>query len=122
VLGDFSLVPIVMGEFSLEACQRLASALSKACKGKDVLFIASSDMSHYYEYPVANLIDEKANRIIEEFSPSKLWDKLASGEVEMCGGAPVTTVMMVAKNFGADKAKVLHYANSGDVTTDKDDR
>ena len=118
-LGDFSLVPIVMGESSAEACRRLAGALTKACKGKDVLFIASSDMSHYYEYPIANLIDKKTNRIIEEFSPSKLLDKLASGEVEMCGGAPVATVMMVAKNLGADKATVLNYANSGDVTGDK---
>lgn len=118
-LEDFSLVPIVMGELSLEACQKLANALIEACKGKDVLFIASSDMSHFYEYSVANLIDEKANRIIEEFSPSKLWDNLASGDVEMCGGAPVVTVMMVAKGFGADKAKVLKYANSGDVTGDK---
>jgi len=118
-LEDFSLVPIVIGEFSLEACQKLANALIKACKGKDVLFIASSDMSHYYEYSIANLIDEKANRIIEEFSPSKLWDNLASGDVEMCGGAPVVTVMMVAKGFGADKAKVLKYVNSGDVTGDK---
>ena len=118
-LGDFSLVPIIMGEFSLEACQKLASALIKACKGKDVLFIASSDMSHYHEYSRANLIDEKANKIIEEFSPSKLWDNLASRDIEMCGGAPVLAVMMVAKEFGADKAKVLKYANSGDITGDK---
>jgi len=118
-LEDFSLVPIVMGEFSLEACQKLASALIKACKGKDVLFIASSDMSHYHEYSMANLIDEKANRIIEEFSSSKLWDNLASRDVEMCGGAPALTVMMVAKGLGADKAKVLKYVNSGDITGDK---
>ncbi len=118
-LEDFSLVPIVMGEFSLEACQKLANALIEACRGKDVLFIASSDMSHYHEYSTANLIDEKTNRIIEEFSPSKLWDNLASRDVEMCGGASVITVMMVAKALGADKATVLKYVNSGDVTGDK---
>ena len=42
-----------------------------------------------------------------------------AGECHACGGAAVATVMLTAKERGADKATVLAYANSGDVTGDR---
>ena len=119
VLKDFSIIPIVIGDKKMAVCQGLADALAGTLKGKKVLFIASSDMSHYHEYAIANLIDEKALRVIEKFSPAELLDKLNSGEVELCGGAAIITAMIVAKKFGADKVKVLKYANSGDTSGEK---
>jgi AmmeMemoRadiSam system protein B len=119
VLGDFSLIPIVIGERRMATCKGLADALVKVLKTKKVLLIASSDMSHYYEYNIANFIDEKTLRIMQEFSPSKLLDKLDSGDAQLCGGAAVVTAMMVAKKLGADKVKILKYANSGDTAGGK---
>ncbi|MEA3560326.1 MAG: AmmeMemoRadiSam system protein B [Candidatus Omnitrophota bacterium] len=119
ILQDFSLIPIVIGNRDIVTCKKLADALTRALKTKKVLFIASSDMSHYYEYAIANFIDEKTLRTIEKFSPSELMDKLNNGNVQLCGGSAVVTVMMAAKKFGADKVKVLKYANSGDTSGEK---
>ncbi|MEA3329024.1 MAG: AmmeMemoRadiSam system protein B [Candidatus Omnitrophota bacterium] len=119
VLNNFSIIPVVIGDKKMAICRGLADALTKVLKGKKILFIASSDMSHYYEYATANLIDEKTLRAIERFSPDELSDKLNSGDVELCGGAAIITVMIAAKKFGADKVKVLKYANSGDTSGEK---
>ena len=40
------------------------------------------------------------------------------GKCEACGGGPVIAVMLAAQELGANKAKVLKYMNSGDVTGD----
>ena len=37
---------------------------------------------------------------------------------EACGGAPIVAAMIYAERMGANKAEVLRYANSGDVTGD----
>ncbi|MBF0477826.1 MAG: AmmeMemoRadiSam system protein A [Deltaproteobacteria bacterium] len=44
---------------------------------------------------------------------------LTSGKVEACGGGPLVTAMLACAELGADRADVLKYANSGDVTGDK---
>jgi len=44
---------------------------------------------------------------------------LEAGTGEACGGGPAAVAMMAAKQSGADKATVLKYANSGDVTGDR---
>jgi AmmeMemoRadiSam system protein A len=38
---------------------------------------------------------------------------------EACGGAPIVAAMIYAERMGANQARVLKYANSGDVTGDK---
>ena len=51
VLKSFKLVPIVMEPYwSWETCQSLASAIAETVRGKKVLLIASSDLSHFHSY------------------------------------------------------------------------
>ena len=38
---------------------------------------------------------------------------------EACGGGPIVAAMIAAERLGANQAKVLKYANSGDVTGDR---
>jgi hypothetical protein len=44
---------------------------------------------------------------------------MIGGEAELCGGAAVYTAILAAKACGANRIKLLEYANSGDVTGDK---
>jgi hypothetical protein len=44
---------------------------------------------------------------------------MANGTVEACGGGPMVVTMLVAHMMKADKAHLLKYANSGDITGDK---
>jgi len=59
VLGNFELVPIVMGDQSYENSRALGVALAKLIHGGDTLIVASSDLSHYHPYDDAEKIDHK---------------------------------------------------------------
>jgi AmmeMemoRadiSam system protein B/AmmeMemoRadiSam system protein A len=119
VLGKFKLVSIVIGDQDWATCEALAHALTKSLKGKSVLMVASSDLSHYHPYDQAEELDSVVIKHVNAYDPEGLFDELSAGACEACGGSPITTVLLAAKGLGADKAKVVKYANSGDVTGDK---
>ena len=115
VLGDFKLVPIVMGDQSWETCQALGKALGTALKGKNALIVASTDLSHGYTYDEANRMDSNLIELCEFFNPREIWEKLWTREVEACGGGPVVASMIAGEKLGAVGFKALKHANSGDV-------
>lgn len=119
VLPSFTLVPIVMGTQRLDYCAQLAEAISSVCEGKRVLLVASTDLSHYFPYEEARRLDGTFLDRFSAFDPEGLASELQSQKCQACGAGPVLTLMMAARKLGADSAKVLHYANSGDVTGDK---
>jgi len=127
VLGNFKLVPIVMGDQSYENSRALGVALASLIQQEgrtstgefNTLIVASSDLSHYHPYDDAVTEDHKTLKAIEEWdyynlslnSERRLW--------EACGGGGIVAAMIAAERLGANRATVLKYANSGDVTTDK---
>ncbi len=119
VLGRFKLVAIVVADQDWVTCEALGEALSKALKGKNALIVASTDLSHFHPYDEAVRLDNIVMDHVNSFDPEELHSDLASKVCEACGGGPVLATMLAAKGLGADKAKVLKYANSGDVTGDK---
>jgi AmmeMemoRadiSam system protein B/AmmeMemoRadiSam system protein A len=120
VLKKFKLVPIAMEpDWSWETCQYLASAIAESVRGKKVLLVASTDLSHYYSYNIAVELDRIFLNHIERFDIEGLNRDLRSNRTEACGGGPVVAIMLAAKMLGANRGKVLKYANSGDVTGDR---
>ena len=126
VLGNFELVPIVMGDQSYESSRALGVALAKLLRDDhDTLVLASSDLSHYHPYADAETIDHKtlhALEVYDYYSMSRNFQYRGQGEPgvwEACGGAPIVAAMIYAERMGANKAEVLKYANSGDITGDK---
>lgn len=119
VLGDFQFVPVVMGTQDRKTCEALADAIVAATKDKNVLVVASSDLSHFHGYDHAMNLDAVALKRIEKMDWQGLLADLDSGSCEACGGGPVAATIMIAQKRGADSAKILKYANSGDVTGDR---
>jgi len=119
-LKSFKLVPIVMEPYwSWESCQYLASAIAEAVKGKRVLLIASSDLSHFHSYEEAVKLDKIVLGDIDRFDPEGLNRDLKKSICEACGGGPIISIMLAAKALGANKGRVVKYLNSGDVTGDR---
>jgi len=118
VLGDFKLIPIMMGDQLLSSCQSLSKALSEVLAGKRALLVASTDLSHFHRYETALRLDKVVQEDVERYDPEGLIRDMEAGRCEACGGGPVVAVMSAARSLGADKAEVLKYANSGDVTGD----
>ena len=118
-LGEFQLVPIIMGDQSYEASRALGVALAKLIANSDTLIVASSDLSHYHPYDEASRIDHNTLHAIEAWDYYDLSRNLQSRVWEACGGGPIVAAMMAAERLGANRAELLKYANSGDVTGDR---
>ena len=118
-LGDFSFIPLVMGDQDANTCRELAEAIYKASHGKKILIVGSSDLSHFYNYNMAKKMDAVVLRHLKDGDAVGLWQSLENGTAEACGGGPMVVVMLVARMMNANKAHLLKYANSGDVTGDK---
>jgi hypothetical protein len=122
VLGDFELVPVVMGDQSYESSRALGVALAKLIqsenKNGETLIVASSDLSHFHTYGDAVTIDRKTLHALEEWDYFSMSRNFESRIWEACGGAPIVAAMIAAERMGANQAKVIKYANSGDVTGD----
>ncbi|MFH1958144.1 MAG: AmmeMemoRadiSam system protein B [bacterium] len=116
-LKNFSIVPVIMGQ-DWETYRFLSKNMA-ALYGEDILFIASSDMSHYFTYDEANDMDKKCLSYLENFDVTGLRNALRDKEVQLCGAQAVLTVMEASRLAGANAVKVLKYANSGDTTGDK---
>ncbi|MCS7280971.1 MAG: AmmeMemoRadiSam system protein B [Desulfobacterota bacterium] len=121
VLKEFKIVPMIMGAQRREIWTEAKDSIFSALKGetKKVLFLASTDLSHYYPYEKALMLDKIVVRHIESFDVEGIQKDFESETYEACGGGPMITVMLLSQMFGATKGLVLKYANSGDVSGDK---
>ncbi len=117
-LGNFELVPIVMGDQSYITSRALGVALARLST-PDTLIVASSDLSHFHQYAEANALDRKPLRAVQAWDYFSLSRNLAAGAWEACGGGPIVAAMIAAERLGATEAALLKYANTGDVTGDR---
>lgn len=122
VLGNFMLVPIVMGDQEYNTCRVLGEALGQFARPGKTLIVASSDLSHFHPTAEAQRMDRRAAKAIEEFSPGKLLKLLESGEAEACGGGPIAAAMIAAEKMGGETVTILSTANSGDVESGSRDQ
>ena len=118
-LGQFHLVPIILGEQDYDLCRALGVALAKMIQGRETLIVASSDLSHYHPYDEAVTIDHKTLRAVQEWDYLSMSRNFERRVWEACGGGPIVAAMIAAERLGANQAKVLKYANSGDVVSDR---
>jgi len=129
-LGNFKLVPIIMGDQNYAIERSLGKALAQALLSEpeearaQTLILVSSDLSHFHPYDYAENVDHQTLQAIADWdylSLSRnfaLWER---GEKtwEACGGGPIVAGMIAAEGLGATHAQILKYANSGDATGDK---
>jgi MEMO1 family protein len=116
-LAGFKIVPIVMGDCTLQMCQKLAALLTEAINTrKDVLIVASSDMYHGYDYDEADKSDSATLTYLQNMDAEGLYDALREGKAQLCGGFPVVTTIMTAKQLGHKSLSLLKHTNSAEVT------
>ncbi len=107
-LKDFTIVPIVFGRVD---SKEVAKSLQETLGDKTVL-VASSDLSHFYPYDVAQQLDSSCIRAICDLDVEWMKDE------DACGKGPILTLMHLAREKGW-RAKLLDYCNSGDTSGDK---
>jgi AmmeMemoRadiSam system protein B len=117
--GTVRLVAISMLRQDLGTSRELGQALAAALKGRDALIVASSDFSHYEPQSSASRKDHLALEAILDQSPERLEKTVRSQSISMCGPGPVMAMLTACKALGADQARLLCYATSGDITGDR---
>jgi AmmeMemoRadiSam system protein B len=119
LLPAVPIVPIVMGHQTTETIGELGRALGIVLAGRNALFVASSDLSHYHDSTTAGRMDAVVIDCVERFDPEALQHALEFQPDHACGGGPIVAVMRAALALGATDARILDYADSGDVSGDK---
>jgi hypothetical protein len=125
LLPGVPVVPLVMGHQTRATAEALGDALARALAPRvradrpAVLLVASSDLSHFYDAGTAAAMDGVVARHVDAFNPEALMDELEREPAHACGGGPMVAVLRAARALGATRARVLRYADSGDVSGDK---
>ena len=110
VLGEFSLVPICVGDARPED---VAQVLEMLWGGPETLVVISTDLSHYHAYDEARLLDQATAQAITDCRADNVSTHGA------CGGRPVNGLLKVAQIRGL-KITLLDLRNSGDTAGSKD--
>ena len=116
IYGHFKFVPICMMMQDLEVSRDIGEAIAKAAYGKNVLVIASTDMTHYEPLAVAKKKDQLAIDAMLTLDEEALQTVVESSSISMCGYGPASVAIIAAKKLSATKAQLLSYRTSGDIT------
>jgi len=118
--GQISFVPLCIRQWEYSYLEDLGHALSKivSSAGRDILIVASSDMTHYETQESAEKKDRLAIQKMEKVDARGLYDTVHENDISMCGYLPATAAMIAAKDLGATSGRLLKYSTSGDVTRD----
>lgn len=108
VLGDFTLVPLAVGDVSPEEA---AAALDAVWGGPETLVVISTDLSHYLPYDLARARDRATvDRILRVAPPLE--------SHQACGVRPLNGLLTAAGRHGL-RPTLLGLCNSGDTAGDR---
>jgi AmmeMemoRadiSam system protein B len=120
ITPGMKFVPIAVGTSRLLLLEHLGEAVASAVEAYEqpVLIIASSDMNHYEDDSTTRVKDRKAIDQIVALDPRGLYETVMNESISMCGFGPAVAMLTAAKRLGAQKAELIQYATSGDVSGD----
>jgi len=104
VLGEFSLVPLAVGQASVP---QVAEVLERLWGGPETVIVISTDLSHYHAYGEAKRIDGATLQKIAGFATDIHHE-------EACGATPLNGMLFLAKKKNLE-IKLLTACNSGDT-------
>ena len=105
VLGDFSIVPLMVSEASEEA---VAEVIESLWGGPETRFVISSDLSHYHDYAAARDMDLVTSRSVEQLRPEDITEGRACGRTAICG------LLQAARKHGL-RGRAVDLRSSGDT-------
>ncbi|MFX1364047.1 MAG: AmmeMemoRadiSam system protein B [Promethearchaeota archaeon] len=118
---NVKFIPIKISTKNFNVLSQISLDISKAINtfDKDVVIVASSDMTHKEIYDSKQLVEFKEldQRVIDAFvdlNPEKTLEM--ASKTTVCGPQTITTLMMISKNLNASKSKLLQYYTSSEKT------
>jgi AmmeMemoRadiSam system protein B/AmmeMemoRadiSam system protein A len=117
---DIKLVPIILAYSNGAIYKEIGREIAKAVKdlNREVVIIASSDMTHYEPQESAQRKDTQAIEAILDLNEDELLKRVDELNITMCGYAPTVSLISAARELGATGAELVKYQTSGDTTGD----
>ena len=108
---DAKIVPIIMHRQDIRTAERLSRILRDACKGFDVVFIASTDLMHYVPASVERRLDTTYLKKICQCDIGGMYRMMDDFNMSVCGNGPTAVAIMAS---GCTRGELLKHGNSWD--------
>lgn len=118
-LPKAKVIPVICGYMDLDKIKKAGEILAKLwLENKDMVFIASTDMSHFHSDESARKMDKATIKLIEKLDSSSLALNIDSEKSELCGIIPVLILMEITRILNG-RSDFLDYSNSSEASLDK---
>ena len=119
IYGDsVPLLPVSLVFQDIDTAKALAAGLAKVMRGRRVVLVASSDLTHYEPAEQARKKDTALIQRVLAMDLEGFYSTLERLGVTACGYGAIATVMEAARSLGVARAELLKYASSGDTSGD----
>ncbi len=117
---DIKIVPIVLAHSTGDIYKEVGKDIARAVNdlNREVVIIASSDMTHYEPQESALSKDTRAVEAMLDLNEDELLKRVDELAISMCGYAPVVSLISATKELGANGAELVKYQTSGDISGD----
>ena len=117
---DIKFVPIILAYASGAIYKEIGKGIARAIKesNREVVIIASSDMTHYEPQESARKKDTQAIEAMLDLNEDELLKRVQELNISMCGYAPAVSLLSAAKELGVTGAELVKYQTSGDTSGD----
>lgn len=119
-IKKLKIVPLLIGNITKDERDELADFLSDLISKEpdSYLIVASTDMSHYFNYNKAIAIDTNTIKKLNYLDVEGLEHCISRKDCELCGFDAVSIILHITKKIKGN-IKFLKYLNSGDTIGDK---
>jgi len=108
-LGDFELLPLVVGETKTE---QITEIIQQFSEDTETLIVISTDLSHFHDYQTAREIDARTANAIELLEQNRISTE------DACGAYPLKGALLAASQNQWNVHR-LGLCNSGDTAGDR---
>ena len=116
--APFLLLPVMVRTHEARLLESTARAVADSLKGKKVLLVASTDLSHFYNENEANALDSTMIDQMTAFSPEGVLKAERCGEGFACGAGAVALMLWTSRFLGATSVTLLYHNTSADASGD----
>ena len=108
-LGEFKLLPLVVGDTKTEL---IATLIQQFSEDTETLIVISTDLSHFHDYQTARKIDGRTANAIELLEQNRISTE------DACGAYPLRGALLAASQNQWNVHR-LGLCNSGDTSGDR---
>lgn len=119
--AGFSFVPVALGTVQFESLLSVGEGIARVLGNskESVLLLTTSDLNHYEDDATTRVKDSKAIERSLALDARGLYDTCRNEEISMCGLGPAVALLTALQGLGAEKAELVKYATSADVSGDR---